>query len=81
MSGLEGFDPDDMNELQGIFAEMIADNEDGYIMEFAISKLAAKELVRLWKEASLGVKEAQQISWSEYTKIITELARALHEDF
>lgn len=81
MSGTEGFDPDDMNELQGIFAEMIADNEDGYVMEFAITKLAAKELVRLWKEASMGIKEAQQISWLEYSKIINELAQALQEDY
>jgi hypothetical protein len=81
MSGTEGFDPDDMEELQGIFAEMIADNEDGYIMEFAISKLAAKELVRLWKEASMGVKQAQNISWTEYSKIIAELRKALEEDY
>lgn len=80
MSGTEGFDPDDMNELEGIFAEMIADSEDGYIMEFVISKLAAKELVRLWKEASLGISAAQQISWSEYSKIIAELANALNEE-
>lgn len=73
------FDPDDVTELSGIFAEMIADNEDGFIMEFGISKLAAKELIMLWKEASLGIKSAQVASWVEYSKIINELRKALGE--
>ncbi len=73
------FDPDDVTELEGIFAEMIADNEDGFIMEFGISKLAAKELIMLWKEASLGIKSAQVASWVEYSKIINELRKALGE--
>jgi hypothetical protein len=31
------FDPDDVTELSGIFAEMIADNEDGFIMSSALA--------------------------------------------
>jgi hypothetical protein len=75
------FDPEDMSELSGIFAEMIADNEDGFIMEFGISRLAAKELVDLWKQASLGIKSAQVASWAEYTKIINQVKKALNEDY
>lgn len=73
----QDFDPDDMTELEGIFAQMIADNEDGFVMEFAISVLAAKELVDLWYKASLGSRPAQRASWTEYSKIIHELKEAL----
>jgi hypothetical protein len=74
------FDPDDMSELEGIFAEMISDNEDGFLMEFGISRLAAKELVDLWYKSIGGDKEAQVASWAEYTKIIIQLKEALSED-
>lgn len=74
------FDPDDMTELEGIFAEMISDNEDGFVMEFGISRLAAKELVDLWYQSVNGSKQAQAASWAEYTKIIIQLKLALGED-
>lgn len=73
------FDPDDMTELSGIFAEMIADNEDGFIMEFGISRLAAKEVVEMWTQASKGNKLAQAASWLEYSKIVGQLAKALEQ--
>lgn len=75
------FDPEDISELSGIFAEMIADNEDGFIMEFGISRLAAKELVDLHKQATLGIKEAQAASWAEYTKIINQVKKALKDEY
>lgn len=75
------FDPDDITELSGIFAEMIADNEDGFIMEFGISRLAAKEVVDMWVKASKGNKSAQAASWLEYSKIVSQLAEALEEDY
>jgi hypothetical protein len=75
------FDPEDMSELSGIFAEMIADNEDGFIMEFGISRLAAKELVDLHKQATLGIKSAQVASWMEYTKIINQVKKALKDEY
>lgn len=75
------FDPEDITELSGIFAEMIADNEDGFIMEFGISRLAAKELVDLWKQASMGIKSAQVASWAEYTKIINQVKKALRGEY
>lgn len=74
------FDPDDMSELEGIFAEMISDNEDGFLLEFGISRLSAKELVDLWYQSVNGSKQAQLASWAEYTKIIIQLKEALSED-
>ena len=74
------FDPDDMSELSGIFAEMIADNEDGFVMEFGISRLNAKELIDEWYNAEQGDPEGMYYSWKEYTKIIKQLQAALGED-
>ena len=71
------FDPEDMTELEGIFTQMIADNEDGFIVEFGISILSAKELVNLWNKANMGSRAAQKASWMEYSKIMGELKKAL----
>ena len=74
------FNPDDLSELEGIFAQMIEDNETGFVMEFIISKLAAKELVELWLEACLGDGSALALSLKEYGKIMAELAEALSSE-
>lgn len=71
------FDPDDMSELEGVFAQMIADNEEGYVMEFVISKLAAKELVAIWDNAIFGDPSSIRLCLTEYGKIMQELADAL----
>jgi hypothetical protein len=73
------FDPDDITELEGIFAQMIEDNETGYVMEFVISKLAAKELVEAWMKASIGDPIALAVSLHEYGKIMSELLHALND--
>lgn len=76
----QGFDPDDITELEGIFAQMISDNEDGFVMEFVISKLSAKELVSLWHECQLGNKSALRQCLIEYGKIMEELQIHLEMD-
>lgn len=76
----QDFDPDDMSELEGIFAQMIADNEEGYVMEFIISKLAAKELLALWDNAVFGDPTSIQHCLSEYGKIMNELKHHLEMD-
>lgn len=73
----QDFDPEDMTELEGIFAQMIADNEEGYVMEFIISKLAAKELLAIWDNAMFGDPASVQMCLVEYGKIMQELADAL----
>jgi hypothetical protein len=70
-----------MTELSGIFAEMISDNEDGFVMEFGISRLNAKELIDTWYNAEQGDYEAMAASWTEYTKIIRQLEDAINEDY
>jgi hypothetical protein len=73
----QDFDPDDMTELEGIFAQMIADNEEGYVMEFIISKLAAKELLAIWDNAMFGDPTSIQMCLVEYGKIMQELSDAV----
>ena len=74
----DGFDPDDMYELEGIFTEIVSDNEDGYVMEFIISVLAAKELSDLWELAQDGNAEAHYLCMEEYGKIISHLEEAIY---
>lgn len=74
----EGFDPDDMYELEGIFTEIVSDNEDGFVMEFIISVLAAKELIDLWELAQDGNAEAHYLCMEEYGKIINHLEKAIY---
>ena len=71
------FDPEDVTELEGIFAQMIEDNETGFVMEFVISRLAAKELVESWTLACLGDVVGLSASLHEYAKIVRELEDAL----
>lgn len=73
------FDPEDVTELEGIFAQMIEDNETGFVMEFVISRLAAKELVECWALACLGDAVGLSASLHEYGKIVRELEDALND--
>lgn len=79
MSHDSEFNQDDMTELEGIFTSMIADNENGFTMEFVVSRLSAKEIISLWEKAAQGDYRAQAASWNEYTKIVNELREALEE--
>lgn len=73
------FQPDDINELDDTFTSIIKDDNDGFVVEFVISVLAAKELVELYLSALHGNLVAKQKSWHEYSKIIAELTQAINE--
>ena len=77
----DDLNPDDMSELEGIFAQMIEDNETGFIMEFVISRLAAKELLTAWTNMEYGDADALYLCMHEYGKIMTEIRYALEEDY
>ena len=72
------FDKDDISELEGIFTNIIKDDSDGFVVEFVISVLAARELVELYLKAQTGDEIAKEKSWHEYSKIIAELTQALN---
>ncbi len=73
------FDKDDISELEGIFTNIIKDDSDGFVVEFVISVLAARELVELYLQAQTGDEIAKNKSWHEYSKIIAELTQALNQ--
>lgn len=77
----DDLNPDDMSELEGIFAQMIEDNETGFVMEFIISRLAAKELVEAWTESEDGNDEAMYLCLHEYGKIMREIQDALNDNY
>ena len=77
----DDLNPEDMSELEGIFAQMIEDNEIGFVMEFIISRLAAKELSEAWTNAQKGDTSALYLSLSEYGKIMKEIRYALDEEY
>jgi hypothetical protein len=72
------FDSKDISELEGIFTSIIKDDQDGFVIEFLISVLAAKELVELYLRAQRGDVIAKEKCWYEYSKIIAELTQALN---
>jgi len=72
------FDKNDISELEGIFTNIIKDDSDGFVVEFVISVLAARELVELYLRAQTGDEIAKEKSWHEYSKIIAELTQALN---
>ena len=43
-TGDEPFDPDDLAEMSARFSGIIKDSDEGYVMEFIISKADAKEM-------------------------------------
>lgn len=74
----EGFDPNDVYELEGIFTEIVSDSQGGFVLEFIISVLAAKELIDLWELAQDGNAEAHYLCMEEYGKIVKKLEEAIY---
>lgn len=74
----EGFDPNDVYELEGIFTEIVSDSQGGFVLEFIISVLAAKELIDLWELAQDGNAEAHYLCMEEYGKIVEKLEEAIY---
>lgn len=73
----DNFDPDDMEEMSELLATIYEDAHQGYIMEFTISRLAARDLVRTWNRARSGDLRAAASCAREYNRIMSELENAL----
>jgi hypothetical protein len=76
----DNFDPDDMEEMSELFARIHNDSQRGYIMEFSISRLGARDLVKVWRRAKSGDKKAISLCFDEYNRIMSELEYALNYD-
>lgn len=76
----DNFDPDDMREMSELFAHIYGDSQQGYIMEFTISRLGARDLVKTWRRAKSGDQKAIAACFDEYNRIMGELEYALRYD-
>lgn len=76
----DNFDPDDLQEMSELLAHIYSDSQHGYVLEFTISRLAARDLVRTWQRARTGDENAIQNCLSEYNRIMGELECALVSD-
>lgn len=78
-TGDEPFDPEDLAEMSARFSGIIRDADQGFVMEFIISRADAKELVGVWGAAVGGDKIALAMCFGEFGKIVTELEQALRD--
>ncbi len=78
--GDENFLPDDLQEMAERFSGIIRDADEGYVMEFIISRADSRELVSVWEAATKGDAVSAAICWNEYGKIMRELRRAIKRD-
>jgi hypothetical protein len=69
-----------MEEMSTMFAKIISDSDQGYVMEFSISRLQAKDLMSMWTKACLGDPISTAQCLIEYGKIMLELQYALTND-
>lgn len=74
------FDPEDMEEMSMMFANIMHDSDQGYTMEFSISRLQARDLMTMWTKACLGDPKSTAQCLVEYGKIMLELQYALTND-
>jgi hypothetical protein len=76
---MSGFNPDDIADLERIFARTVQDSEEGYIVEFHLSKLAAKEMVEEWLEGLMGSRTAIKSWMNNYSYIVESIMEQLQE--
>lgn len=75
----EGFDPDDIDEILGIFEAV---EETGiYTVEFEIDTYGAAELVHHWRKAIQGNRQSIIICISEMGQIITAIEQKIIGDY
>jgi hypothetical protein len=77
---MSGFSPDDMADLERIFARTVEDSEKGYIVEFHLSKLAAQEMVEEWIEGLMGSRTAIKSWMHNYSYIVESIMEQLQAD-
>lgn len=80
MGDEEGFEPDDLNELEKTFAKIYKDSEVGYTVELHLSKLAAKEMVDEWLNALMGDKNSIRQCMINYSYMMEEIIAQIHDD-
>lgn len=76
----EEFNPSDVNEIDSRFEQIIRDTENGYCVEFHITRLAARDMVKEWMEALLGDTDSAKACMQNYSYIVTCIMEELQRD-
>lgn len=76
----DNFDPSDMEELDKKFDQIIKDTENGYVVEFHMTRLAARDMVKEWMQALLGDPVAAENCLQNYSYIVTCIMDELKKD-
>lgn len=71
------FSPEDINELDNLFARISQDAYEGYAVEFHITRLGAKDMVKEWLKALEGNPDALFAAMENYAYIVGEIQQAL----
>lgn len=74
------FNPIDMEELGKRFDQIIKDNGKGYVVEFHISTLAARDMIREWLQHVLGDPDATYECLQNYGYIVTQILEQMEKD-
>ena len=76
---MDGFDPEDLNELSEAFAE-IERESDVLVVQFELTRHSAHELVGYWARAIMGDPTGISICIGEMGKIVSHLKDMLNEN-
>jgi hypothetical protein len=76
----DSFDPDDMEEMNQRFDSIIRESTESYVLEFTISKTYAKQLIKEWVQACMGMEESYEACFAEYSNIMQNLIMEMKED-
>lgn len=76
----ENFNPDDMEDMDKRFDQIIRDTENGYCVEFHLTRLAARDMVKEWMQALLGDQEAAKGCMQTYSYIASCIMEELQKD-
>lgn len=72
--------PDDLQELESIFARVSRDEYEGYSVELMMSRAMARDMLENWFAALMGVPEAVARAFAEYAHIMSHIMDAVKED-
>jgi hypothetical protein len=76
----DGFDPDEIEAIEKIMDEIMAEESTGYQMVFWVTVGAAKELLETYDEFLAGSKSAGELCLREFGKIAEQLREAVVND-
>ena len=76
----DGFDPDQLAELEKLMEQVVSDEMTGYQMVFWVSASAAKEMIDCYDNAIGGSAIDGALCMIEFGKIVNQLRQIVNGD-